>query len=56
MPEPSRYHISSAVVSILPGREAEVLSVLPSLPGVELHAAEGARAVVGRGPRSSPRP
>ena len=47
MPEPkSRYHISSAVVSILPGREAEVLSILPSLPGVELHAAEGSRAVV----------
>ena len=53
MPEPSRYHISSAVVSILPGREAEVLSILPSLPGVELHAAEGARAVVTIEGRSS---
>lgn len=46
MPEPARYHISSAVVSIVPGREAEVLSVLPGLPGVELHATEGSRAVV----------
>ena len=46
MPEPGRYHISSAVVSIVPGRETEVLSVLPSLPGVELHMTEGARAVV----------
>ena len=46
MPEPSRYHISSAVVSIVPGRETEVLSVLPSLPGVELHMTEGSRAVV----------
>ena len=46
MPEPGRYHISSAVVSIVPGRETEVLSVLPSLPGVELHLTEGSRAVV----------
>ena len=46
MPEPGRYHISSAVVSIVPGRETEVLSVLPSLPGVELHMTEGSRAVV----------
>ena len=46
MPEPGRYHVSSAVVSIVPGRETEVLSVLPSLPGVELHMTEGSRAVV----------
>ena len=46
MPEPGRYHISSAVVSIVPGRETEVLSVLPSLPGVELHMTEESRAVV----------
>ena len=46
MPEPERYHISSAVVSIVPGREDEVLSVLPSLPGVEVHATERSRAVV----------
>ena len=46
MPDPNRYHISSAVVSIVPGRETEVLSVLPSLPGVELHMTEGSRAVV----------
>ena len=46
MPEPGRYHISSAVVSIVPGRETEVLSVLPSLPGAELHMTEGSRAVV----------
>ena len=45
-PVPGRYHISSAVISIIPGREAEVLSVLPSLPGVELHATQGSRAVV----------
>ena len=46
MPEPERYHISSAVVSIVPGREDEVLSVLPSLPGVEVHITERSRAVV----------
>ena len=46
MPEPGRYNISSAVVSIVPGRETEVLSVLPSLPGVELNMTEGSRAVV----------
>lgn len=46
MPEPGRYDISSAVVSFVPGREAEILSVLPSLPGVELHLTEGSRAVV----------
>ena len=53
MPEPGRYHISSAVVSIVPGREAEVLSVLPGLPGVELHVAQGSRAVVTIEGRSS---
>ena len=46
MPEPERYHISSAVVSMVPGREDEVLSVLPSLPGVEVHITERSRAVV----------
>ena len=41
-----RYHISSAVVAALPGREAEILAALPRLPGVEVHAVENARIVV----------
>lgn len=45
-PGPRRYHVSSAVISVLPGREAEILAALPDLPGVEVHARNGARIVI----------
>ena len=45
-PRRRRYHISSAVIAVLPGREAEILAALPGLAGVEVHAANGARIVV----------
>ena len=41
-----RYHISSAVIAVLPGREAEILAALTALTGVEVHAVEKARIVV----------
>lgn len=42
----SRHHISSAVIVALPARRAEVERELRSMPGVEIHAAEGSRIVV----------
>lgn len=51
MPELRYHHISSAVVSVLPDRMDEILSKLPSLDGVEVHAArEGKIVVVIEGP------
>ena len=44
--KPRRYHISSAVIAVLPGHEAEILAALPTLAGVEVHAVENARIVV----------
>mgnify|MGYP002737446412 CR=1 FL=1 len=41
-----RYQISSTVIAVLPGREAEILAALPTLPGVEVHATQNARIVV----------
>ncbi|WP_220185246.1 chaperone NapD [Paracoccus sp. S1E-3] len=41
-----RYHLSSAVVAVLPGRETEIMAALPGLAGVEVHAVEGTRIVV----------
>ena len=44
--KPRRYHISSAVVSVLPGRQAEIMAALPGLAGVEVHGIERARIVI----------
>lgn len=41
-----RYHISSAVVAVVPGCEDEILAALPGLPGVEVHGTEKSRIVV----------
>lgn len=41
-----RWHISSAVVATVPGREAEVLAALSGLEGVEVHASRRSRIVV----------
>lgn len=46
MPEAGRYHVSGAIVAVLPGRTAEIRERLAALPGVEVHAAEGARLVI----------
>lgn len=50
MPETSakarRYHISSAVVAVVPGREADILAALPGLTGVEVHASQAGRIVI----------
>ena len=42
----SRRHISSAVVVAFPERREELARRLSSVPGVEVHAAEGSRIVV----------
>lgn len=46
MPELRYHHISSAVVSVLPDRMNEILSTLPKLEGVEVHAARDGKIVV----------
>lgn len=50
MPErqmkPRRYHVSSAVISVLPGHEAALITALPNLPGVGFHGANGNRLVI----------
>lgn len=43
---PDQYYISSAVVIALPARLAQVCASLETMPGVEIHAAEGSRIVV----------
>ena len=45
-PRQKRYHVSSAVISVLPGREAALIAALPGLPGVEFHGAKDNRLVV----------
>lgn len=45
MPE-RRWHVSSAVVAVMPGRAAEVAALLPGVPGVEVHGAGETRVVV----------
>lgn len=44
--EPSRHHISSAVVFALPARWDEIRKHLEKMPGVEVHAGDGSRLVV----------
>ena len=39
-------HISSAIVSVLPNRRAEVIERLTALPGVEIHHAESFKIVI----------
>lgn len=41
-----RYHVSGAVVAVIPGREEEVLAALPELPGVEVHGSNASRVVI----------
>ncbi len=45
-PKTRRYHVSSAVVAVVPGREDAILAALPGLPGVEVHAHQGGRIVI----------
>jgi nitrate reductase NapD len=46
MPEPAFHHISSAVVSVLPGHVEKVLRELAALDVVEVHACERGKIVV----------
>jgi nitrate reductase NapD len=46
--EPSQnlYHVSSAVVSVLPGRMSSVVQLISAMPGVEINAHDDHRIVV----------
>ena len=46
MPEVSRHHISSAVVTVLPARGSEVLQALSGMEGVEVYAVQDCKIVV----------
>lgn len=47
MPEErTRWHVSGAVVSVIPDRQEEVAAAVAALDGVEVHAAENARIVI----------
>jgi nitrate reductase NapD len=46
MTEEATIHISSAVVSVLPGRRDEVLRMLAALPDVEVHHADASKIVI----------
>ena len=46
MPEERLHVISSAVVTVLTGRQSEVVAALAALPGTEVRAAEGNKIVV----------
>ena len=41
-----RYHISSAVISVMPGQEDALIAAMRDLPGVEFHGATGNRLVI----------
>lgn len=43
---PAWQHISSAVVSVLPGRAEEIIERLAAMEGVEVHAAQASKIVV----------
>lgn len=47
MPDPIRYHhVSSAVVSVLPGRAPEIVAAIEAMEGAEAPVHEGRRIVV----------
>ena len=46
MPDKRFYHVSSAVVSVAPESRQAVLAALPSVQGVEVHAAEDTRIII----------
>lgn len=46
MTENDTIHISSAVVSVLPERQSEVLRMLAALPGVETHQSNASKIVI----------
>lgn len=46
MAERRFHHISSAVVTALPGRVAEIEHELAALPGTEIHASAGGRIII----------
>ena len=46
MPERRLHVVSSAVVLVRPGRQADVAAALSALPGTGVHAADGTRLVV----------
>jgi nitrate reductase NapD len=46
MTEKATIHISSAVMSVLPERREEVLRMLATLPGVEIHYSEALKIVI----------
>ena len=45
-PAKRRYHVSSAVVSVMPGRMSSVLQRISSMQGVEITAQDGHRIVI----------
>lgn len=46
MPRPRRYHVSSAVIAIAPGRTRDVIEALRHFEGVDVHASNTNRAVI----------
>lgn len=44
--KPRRYHVSSAVIVTMPGRQDALIAALPALPGVEFHGAASNRLVI----------
>lgn len=46
MTENDTIHISSAIVSVLPDRQSEVLRMLAALPGVETHQRAASKIVI----------
>ncbi len=45
-PAKRRYHVSSAVVTVMPGRMSSVVRRISSMPGVEVNAHDGYRIVI----------
>ncbi len=45
-PDQGVYHVSSAVVSVMPGRMASVMRVISAMPGVEIKAHDNHRVVI----------
>jgi periplasmic nitrate reductase NapD len=44
--QPNRWHVSSAVVAVKPGRDPVVVAALAGMVGVEVHAADRNRVVI----------
>ena len=45
-PTKRQHHVSSAVVSMMPGRMSSLVELISSMPGVEISAQDGYRIVI----------